>query len=106
MTLIIGKKDDLRLNMIAASIPECLVIYNYCKIKNYAKSNIIFNIIIPYEKILQNGFIQNTEISLDELLLQLKILKIEYGNIYNSQIMKNIMNTYHVKVTYNPYYIN
>ena len=43
---------------------------------------------------------------LDELLLQLKILKIEYGNIYNSQIMKNIMNTYHVKVTYNPYYIN
>lgn len=104
MTLIIGKKDDTRLNLIESAIPNSMVIYNYCKIKNFARSNVIFNIIIPYEKILKNGFIENTEISLDELLLQLKVLKIEYGNIYNNLIMKNIMNTYHVKVTFNPNY--
>ena len=69
MTLIIGKKDDYRLNNISRLIPNSLVIYNYCKIKNYAKSNIVFDILIPFEKVLDNGFIQNTEISNDELLL-------------------------------------
>lgn len=104
MTLIIGKKDDYRLKLISNHFSESLIIHNYCKIKNFARSNIIFNIVIPFEKILPNGFIENTEISIDELLLQLRVLKIEFGNIYNNHFMKNIMNTYHIKTIFNPNY--
>ena len=74
-----------------------MVVYNYCKLKNLKT---VCTLIIPYEIILPNGFVNNTEISLDELLLQLGVIKIVYGNVRNGEIIKRFSRDYHVKTEY------
>ena len=97
INIIIGSKDDVRLFDISRRLNNSLVVHNYCKLKNLKT---ICTLIIPFEKILPNGFINNTEISLDELLLQLGVIKIIYGNINNGEALKRFSRDYHVKVEY------
>lgn len=97
MYIIIGNKNDSRLYEISNKLGNSIVVHNYCKLKNL---NTYCNIIIPYELILPNGFINNTEISLDELLLQLRVIKIVYGNVNNSEVIKRFSRDYHIKTEF------
>lgn len=94
MNIIIGNRNDLRLRRLNREIPNSLVTDTYCDLKRITEPVIL---IIPYEKINNNGFVNNTEISLDELLLKMNVQKIVYGNITNRDIMNNFTNNYHVK---------
>lgn len=94
MNIIIGNHNDLRLNRLKQEIPNSIVTDTYCDLKRITEPVII---IIPYEKVNSNGFVNNTEISLDELLLKMNVSKIVYGNIANKEIMNNITNNYHIK---------
>ncbi len=94
MNIIIGNKNDLRLRRLNREIPNSLVTDTYCDLKRITEPVIL---IIPYEKVNNNGFVNNTEISLDELLLKMNVQKIVYGNINNRDIMNNFTNNYHIK---------
>lgn len=94
MNIIIGNRNDLRLRRLNREIHNSLVTDTYCDLKRITEPVIL---IIPYEKINNNGFVNNTEISLDELLLKMNVQKIVYGNITNRDIMNNFTNNYHVK---------
>lgn len=97
MNIMIGPKLDNRLDKLTKKIPGSISIYNYCKIKNYHGSAIL---IIPYAKVLKNGFVEGTEVSLDELLLQLGVMQIIYGNQENGKFMKQLAKDYHIKITF------
>lgn len=94
MNIIIGNINDPRVLRLKKQIPNSVVTNTYCKLKNINQSVVI---IIPYDLVNQNGFIQNTEISLDELLLKMKVEKIVYGNTNNKKILKDYTNNYHIK---------
>lgn len=95
MNIIVGNPKDQRVIKLKQQIPNSIITNTYCKLKN-VKDVVV--IIIPYELINNNGFIQNTEISLDELLLKMRVEKIVYGNHINQNILKEYGKTYHVKV--------
>lgn len=97
MNIIIGPSSDPRIEILRMKIPNSVAIHNYCKIKKYHGMAILY---IPYAKILPSGFVEGTEVSIDELLLQFGITQIFYGNGVNSDFMKKLAKDYHVKITY------
>ena len=95
MNIIIGNKNDLRINELVRKIPNSIVTSNYCNLKNIKELCVV---IIPHEIINNNGLISNTEIFIDELLLNLKVVKVVYGNINNSYMINRIRKDYHINV--------
>lgn len=95
MNIIIGNPKDQRVVKLNRQISNSIVTNTYCKLKHIKETVVI---IIPYELINNNGFVQNTEISLDELLLKMPVEKIVYGNHLNKSILKEYEKTYHIKV--------
>ncbi len=97
MNIIIGNPNDQKMLKIKSQIPGSIVTNTYCKLKHLSG---LVTIVIPNAIIKENGFIQGTEISLDELLLKLKVQKIVYGNLANKEILNDYLHNYHVKTVY------
>lgn len=97
MNIIIGNPHNPKLKIIASKIPNSVVTNTYCKLKYITEP---VSIIIPIDLIKDNGFITNTEISLDELLLKLNVINIVYGNLQNKELLKKYQDDYHIKVNY------
>lgn len=75
MKIVLGEKTK-KLEDFAYKISG-IIAFEMCGIK-FIKE--VVDLYIPYEKVLDSGFIENTSLYLEEVLLTLKVRNVYYGN--------------------------
>ena len=92
MKIILGEKTE-KLDVLAKKI-KGIIASEMCGIK-FIKEEV--DLFIPYNKILDDGFIENTSINIEEVLITLKIRNIYYG-FENSNYLLDCAELYQVKI--------
>ncbi|MBQ8293561.1 MAG: hypothetical protein IJX78_07180 [Bacilli bacterium] len=92
MKIVLGEKNDK--NLLFAEEIGGILASEICGIKHLKQ---LVDIYIPYNKILDNGFVENTNVYLEEVLLVMKINKIYYAGKLTNYITE-IKKIYHVEI--------
>ncbi len=83
MLVIIGKVDERMLKFVKRINGKMLITDKAC---NFSKIKEPVVVIIPFEKVLENGFVSNTRIFFDEIFIPLNVVQVVTPNINNKII--------------------
>ena len=92
MKIVIG--ENTKINNLFAEKMNALLTDEMCGIK-FIKEEV--EIFIPYEEVLNNGFITNTKVYLEELLITLNIKKL-YLSQQNNSYLQELKDFYKIEI--------
>lgn len=92
MKIVIG--ENTKINNLFAEKMNALLTDEMCGIK-FIKEEV--EIFIPYEEVLNNGFITNTKVYLEELLITLSVKKL-YLSQQNSSYLQELRDFYKIEI--------
>lgn len=92
MKIVIG--ENTKINNLFAEKMNALLIDEMCGIK-FIKEEV--EIFIPYEEVLNNGFITNTKVYLEELLITLNVKKL-YLSQQNNSYLQELRDFYKIEI--------
>lgn len=92
MKIVIG--ENTKINNLFAEKMNALLTDEMCGIK-FIKEEI--EIFIPYEEVLNNGFITNTKVYLEELLITLNVKKL-YLSQQNNSYLQELRDFYKIEI--------
>jgi hypothetical protein len=92
MKIVIG--ENTKINNLFAEKMNALLTDEMCGIK-FIKEEV--EIFIPYEEVLNNGFITNTKVYLEELLITLNIKKL-YLSQQNNSYLQELRDFYKIEI--------
>lgn len=83
MLVIIGKTDERMLKFVKRTSGKMLITDKACEFSKVKEPVVV---IIPFEKVLDNGFVSNTRIFFDEIFISLNVIQVVTPNINNKII--------------------
>jgi hypothetical protein len=92
MKIVIG--ENTKINNLFAEKMNALLTDEMCGIK-FIKEEV--EIFIPYEEVLNNGFITNTKVYLEELLITLNVKKL-YLSQQNISYLQELRDFYKIEI--------
>ncbi len=92
MKIVIG--ENTKINNLFAEKMNALLTDEMCGIK-FIKEEV--EIFIPYEEVLNNGFITNTKVYLEELLISLNVKKL-YLSQQNNSYLQELRDFYKIEI--------
>lgn len=92
MKIVIG--ENTKINNLFAEKMNALLTDEMCGIK-FIKEEV--EIFIPYEEVLNNGFITNTKVYLEELLITLNVKKL-YLSQQNNSYLQELRDFYKIEI--------
>lgn len=92
MKIVIG--ENTKINNLFAEKMNALLTDEMCGIK-FIKEEV--EIFIPYEEVLNNGFITNTKVYLEELLITLSVKKL-YLSQQNNSYLQELRDFYKIEI--------
>ena len=92
MKIVIG--ENRKINNLFAEKMNALLTDEMCGIK-FIKEEV--EIFIPYEEVLNNGFITNTKVYLEELLITLNVKKL-YLSQQNNSYLQELRDFYKIEI--------
>lgn len=99
MKLVIGMMDQrMRVFIQKSQFTERMMLINkMCNVKLITEP---VEVIIPFGVVMNSGIVSNTMVHLEELIITLNVIAIQYGNSANHETMDYLGKTYQIPITF------